>query len=162
VDAQLGVFVTGMRKNISIETAHQFIFGYALFSRFSTRDRQMMNMSGLTARPRGRSFDTSNAIGPWIVTPDEISNRAALEACLRVNGEVCAASTIGKLRQSFAEMIASVSRNETIYPGEFLGIGTLGCGCGRGFDRLLKSGDTVEFEIPGVGILRNRIVPAAP
>ena len=50
-----------------------------------------------------------------------------------------------------------VSQNETIYPGELWGSGTTTGGSGLELDRWLKPGDVVEFEIEGIGVLRNRI-----
>ena len=57
-------------------------------------------------------------------------------------------------------MIEHVSRDEAIYPGDLLGSGTVGGGCGLELDRYLKPGDVVELEIQPIGILRTTI--AAP
>ncbi|MNP25361.1 Fumarylacetoacetate (FAA) hydrolase family protein [compost metagenome] len=54
-------------------------------------------------------------------------------------------------------MIAHVSRSETLYPGEFLGSGTVGNGCGLEQLRYLKPGDVVELEIDGIGVLRTQV-----
>ncbi len=53
-----------------------------------------------------------------------------------------------------------ISRSETLYPGEFLGSGTVGIGCGLEHMRFLKPGDIVELEVEKIGVLRNRIVKA--
>jgi 2-keto-4-pentenoate hydratase/2-oxohepta-3-ene-1,7-dioic acid hydratase in catechol pathway len=58
-------------------------------------------------------------------------------------------------------MIHHVSMDETIYPGDVLGSGTVGGGCGLELDRWLKPGDVVELEIQGIGVLRNRVVRPA-
>jgi 2-keto-4-pentenoate hydratase/2-oxohepta-3-ene-1,7-dioic acid hydratase in catechol pathway len=63
---------------------------------------------------------------------------------------------------SFEDLIAHVSRNETLYPGEFFGSGTVGNGCGLEQMRFLNPGDVVELEVEGIGILRNRIVAPKP
>jgi 2-keto-4-pentenoate hydratase/2-oxohepta-3-ene-1,7-dioic acid hydratase in catechol pathway len=59
---------------------------------------------------------------------------------------------------SFEDLIAHISRSETLYPGEFLGSGTVGTGCGLEHMRFLAPGDVVELEVEGIGVLRNRIV----
>ena len=48
--------------------------------------------------------------------------------------------------------------DETVYPGDVLGSGTVGGGCGLELERWLQSGDVVELEIEGIGVLRNRVV----
>ena len=55
-------------------------------------------------------------------------------------------------------MIAQVAMDETIYPGDILGSGTVGGGCGLELERWLQSGDVVELEVEGIGVLRNRVV----
>jgi 2-keto-4-pentenoate hydratase/2-oxohepta-3-ene-1,7-dioic acid hydratase in catechol pathway len=59
---------------------------------------------------------------------------------------------------SFEDMIAYVSRSETLHPGEVFGSGTVGGGCGLEIGRFLESGDTVELSVTGLGTLRNRVV----
>jgi 2-keto-4-pentenoate hydratase/2-oxohepta-3-ene-1,7-dioic acid hydratase in catechol pathway len=58
---------------------------------------------------------------------------------------------------SFEDLIAWISRSETIYPGEFLGSGTVGNGCGLEQMRFLEPDDVVELEVEGIGILRNTV-----
>jgi 2-keto-4-pentenoate hydratase/2-oxohepta-3-ene-1,7-dioic acid hydratase in catechol pathway len=58
---------------------------------------------------------------------------------------------------SFSDMIAYLSRNETIYPGEFLGSGTVGGCCGLESGHWLKAGDVVELDFDLLGTLRNRV-----
>jgi 2-keto-4-pentenoate hydratase/2-oxohepta-3-ene-1,7-dioic acid hydratase in catechol pathway len=55
-------------------------------------------------------------------------------------------------------MLAHGSTEEPLYPGDVLGSGTVGGGCGLELDRWLKAGDVVELEIEGLGVLRNRVV----
>ena len=55
-------------------------------------------------------------------------------------------------------MIAHASRSETLVPGECIGSGTVGGGCGLELGRFLNPGDVIELEVSGIGILRNRIV----
>jgi 2-keto-4-pentenoate hydratase/2-oxohepta-3-ene-1,7-dioic acid hydratase in catechol pathway len=76
----------------------------------------------------------------------------------RINGEVWSDNNSGTCYWKFNQVIAHVSMGETIYPGELLGSGTVGGGCGLELDRWLKPGDVVELEIENIGVLRNRIV----
>jgi 2-keto-4-pentenoate hydratase/2-oxohepta-3-ene-1,7-dioic acid hydratase in catechol pathway len=63
------------------------------------------------------------------------------------------------MHHRFEDMIAHVSQDETLHPGEFLGAGTVGGGCGLELGRFLAPGDVVELEITGLGVLRNQLGP---
>jgi 2-keto-4-pentenoate hydratase/2-oxohepta-3-ene-1,7-dioic acid hydratase in catechol pathway len=55
-------------------------------------------------------------------------------------------------------MIEFLTRDDTIYPGDILGSGTVSGGCGLELDRWVRPGDSIELEIEGIGVLRNRVV----
>ena len=55
-------------------------------------------------------------------------------------------------------MIAHASREETLYSGDILGLGTLFGGCGLDLGRWLQPNDVIELEIERIGVLRNRVV----
>ena len=76
----------------------------------------------------------------------------------RVNGEEWTRASSRTMMWSFEDIIAHVSRSETLHPGEFLGSGTVEGGCGLELMRFLSPGDVVELEIEGIGTLRNRVV----
>ncbi|MES4785964.1 MAG: hypothetical protein C4294_09270, partial [Nitrospiraceae bacterium] len=105
---------------------------------------------------KGKDFAT--AIGPCIVTPDEIPDLNALTMIARVNGEAWSQGRFGTIHWSFPQMIAHVSQGEMIYPGDVLGSGTVGGGCGLEMDRYLKPGDAVELEIQPIGILKTTVM----
>jgi 2-keto-4-pentenoate hydratase/2-oxohepta-3-ene-1,7-dioic acid hydratase in catechol pathway len=63
----------------------------------------------------------------------------------------------GDAHWSWGEMLAHVSRGETVYPGDVYGSGTPGGCCGLDLGRRLAPGDVVELEIEGIGVLRNTI-----
>jgi 2-keto-4-pentenoate hydratase/2-oxohepta-3-ene-1,7-dioic acid hydratase in catechol pathway len=78
----------------------------------------------------------------------------------RVNGEEWSRGNSGKMHHKFEDILAHVSADETVRPGEFFGSGTVGNGCGLEQGRFLKPGDVVELEVEGLGVLRNRVVKA--
>jgi 2-keto-4-pentenoate hydratase/2-oxohepta-3-ene-1,7-dioic acid hydratase in catechol pathway len=157
-EAEFGIFIGRTGKNISKERAAEHIFGYAVFNDFSARDKQIREMQGKMGPTKGKSFDTGNAIGPWIVTRDEIENSRALAVDIRVNGESWGKSSSSSMIHSFEEMLAYVSESETIHTGEFFGSGTMAGGCSLEKDRWFKDGDVIEIEFEKLGTLRNRIV----
>ncbi len=114
-------------------------------------------MQGGLGPAKGKDFDGANSLGPCIVTADEIADPYALEMIVRVNGEERSRGNSGDMHWKFADIIAYVSQGETLHPGEILGSGTVGDGCGLELLRFLEDGDLVELEIPPIGILRNRV-----
>ncbi len=102
--------------------------------------------------------DVRLILGPYLVTRDEIPDPCGLAMIARVNGEEWGRGRSGVMHHTFEQLIAYVSRCETLYPGEVLGSGTVGNGCGLELGRFLNSGDVIELQIDGLGMLRNRIV----
>ena len=143
-------------KNIPIKDAERYIAGYTIMNDFSARDIQFQEMKCRLGPAKGKDFAT--ALGPCIVTPDEIPDINELTMIARVNGEVWSQGRFGTIYWTFAQMIEHVSQDEAIYPGDLFGSGTVGGGCGLEMDRFLKPDDVVELEIQPIGILRTRIV----
>ena len=161
-EGEFGVFIGRKGRDIPKARAHEHIFGYAVFNDFSARDKQAREMEGRMGPTKGKSFDTGNAIGPWIVTRDEIPDARALQVSVRINGEVVTTTTTAGLIHGFDDMIAYLSQNETLHPGEFLGSGTVGGCCALESDRWLKAGDVIELEFDRIGTQRNRVVRQGP
>jgi 2-keto-4-pentenoate hydratase/2-oxohepta-3-ene-1,7-dioic acid hydratase in catechol pathway len=143
--------------DVSERDAHDYIAGYTIMNDFSARDIQFQEMACRLGPAKGKDFAT--AIGPCIVTPDEIPDLGSLHMTARVNGEIWSQGRFGTIHWSFNQMIEHVSRDEAIYPGDLFGSGTVGGGCGLEFDRYLKPGDLVELEIQPIGVLRTRVIP---
>ncbi|WLA44279.1 MULTISPECIES: fumarylacetoacetate hydrolase family protein [Bradyrhizobium] len=156
-ELELGIVTKNRGMNISVQRAKEHIFGYTVFNDFSARDAQEIEMQGRLGPAKGKSFDGGNVIGPWIVTPDEIDDPYRLKMEARVNGETRSTSLSDGMLFSFEEMIAHITQDETLMPGEFIGSGTVGNGCGLELCRYLEHGDVVELEIEKIGILRNRV-----
>jgi 2-keto-4-pentenoate hydratase/2-oxohepta-3-ene-1,7-dioic acid hydratase in catechol pathway len=154
-EAEFGIFIGAGGKNIKAADARNHIFGYTVYNDFSARDTQCGEMRGMLGPTKGKSFDAGNAMGPWIVTADEISDPHDLTITVRVNGETWSTGNSGQMLFSFEQILEYVSRDETLFAGEFLGSGTIGRGCGLEQDRYLQDGDCVEVEVAGIGVLRN-------
>ena len=144
-------------KDISAEDAGQHIFGYTIFNDISARDVQTREMQGMLGPAKGKDFDTGNILGPCIVTADEL-DPYKLTMIARVNGEEWSRGNSSTMFHSFETCIEHVSRSETLYPGEILGSGTVGNGCGLELKRFLSPNDVIELEIEGIGILKNRLI----
>ncbi len=143
--------------DIAAEDARDHIFGYTIYNDFSARDEQVRDQQFRMGPSKGKDFDTGNAFGPWIVTRDELPDPAALRMESRINGEVQGQGRLGDMQHSFEQIIAFVSRDETLYPGDVLGSGTMGNGCGFETGRYLQPGDVIDLTIEGIGTLTNII-----
>ena len=157
-ELELAVVVGGPVRDLSADNALDAVFGYTIFNDFSARDAQSRETQFRLGPAKGKDFDTGNALGPWIVTPDEIPDPQALTMIARVNGEERVRTSSAGMQHSIAATLAYVSRSETLYPGDLFGLGTVGNGCGYESLTFLKEGDVVELEIEGLGVLRNRLV----
>lgn len=156
-ELEFGCYIGRRGKDISRDNARSHIAGYTIFNDMSARDAQAMEMPGMLGPAKSKDFDTANIMGPCLVTADELGDPYDLNMIARVNGEEWGRGNSRDMRWRFEDVIAHVSRSETLHPGEFLGSGTVGNGCGLEQLRYLKPGDLVELEVDGIGILRTRV-----
>ena len=157
-ELEIGIVTRRTRADIPANEAAGHIFGYTIFNDFSARDRQKLEMQGRLGPAKGKSFDNSNAMGPWIVTPDELGDPETLTVEVRVNGELRARGDTANMLFPFHELVAYASQDETIHAGEFFGSGTVGNCCGLEIGRFLEDGDVIELVVDRIGVLRNKVV----
>lgn len=160
VELELAIIIGKKGKDISRADAPGHIWGYSVLNDVSARDAQMIEMPGQLGPAKGKDFDTGNVLGPWIVTADEVPHPAALEMRLEVNGDPWGGGNSDQMQHSFARIIEHISMSETLYPGEVIGSGTVGTGCGLELGKQLKPGDRFDLSIEKIGTLSNRIVKA--
>ena len=118
--------------------------GFTVMNDWSARDLQRREMKV--------------GLGPIVVTPDEFDGRHGTMLA-RVNGEERSRGELADMHWSWAELLAQAARNTRLLPGDVIGSGTVGSGCilEHGDGRWLRSGDVVELEVEGLGVLRNRV-----
>jgi 5-carboxymethyl-2-hydroxymuconate isomerase len=156
-EVELGVIVGRQMRNVPVDAALDYVFGYTVGNDVSARDVQFSESQWT----RGKSFDTFCPIGPVIVTPDEIPDPQALALRTRVNGELMQDSSTAEMLFGVAELLAFCSRNFTLEPGDLMLTGTpWGCGYFMDPPRTLEIGDLVECEIERIGVLRNAVAAA--
>ena len=161
-ELELGFYIGRKTKDVKATDALEHIFGYTVFNDFTARDAQTAEMGGQLGPAKGKDFDTANAMGPWLVTADEFGDPYNKTMICRVNGEEWGRGSTSTAHWKFEDVLVHVSASETLYPGEFIGSGTVGNGCGLEHMRFLSPGDVVELEIEGIGVLRNKVVKPDP
>lgn len=153
-ELELGFVIGKPGINLTPQTALEHLFGVTILNDFSARDVQGPEMRTGFGPAKGKDFAT--ALGPWLVTRDELDLNS-LTMLARVNGEEWSRGSSATMNWSIAELIAYASWGETLQPGELLGSGTVGSGTGAEHGKQLQPGDEVELEVSGIGVLRNRI-----
>jgi 2-keto-4-pentenoate hydratase/2-oxohepta-3-ene-1,7-dioic acid hydratase in catechol pathway len=158
-ELELGLVIGRTAFRVPVERALDVVAGYTIFNDWSARDIQRREMRVGLGPGLGKDFAFS--LGPCLVTPDAFAGPSApMEA--RVNGEVWSRGNLEGMHRSFAEVIAHLSEEQTLHPGDVLGSGTMARGCGAELDRWLAPGDVVELEVEGIGVLRNTVVREDP
>lgn len=155
-ELELAIIIGKKGRDIAESAAGEYIAGFTVMNDFSARDIQRKEMKVRLGPAKGKDFAT--AIGPVLVTPDEIGDPYDLRMTASINGELWSEGNSGSIYHHFEKMIAFASMGETLFPGDLIGSGTVGGGCGLELDRWVKPGDVMELEIEKIGVLRNRVV----
>lgn len=156
-EAELMVIIGKGGRHISEADALNHVFGYTVFNDGSVRDYQRKTHQWTP----GKNFDDTGAIGPVVVTPDELPEGASgLKIESRVGEEILQSSNTGNMIWSAASAISIISEYTTLQPGDHIALGTPpGVGHAKKPNpRWLKPGETVEIEIEGIGICASPIV----
>ena len=156
-EAELMFIVGKGGRHISEADALLHVFGYTVFNDGSVRDYQRKTHQWTP----GKNFDNTGAIGPIVVTPDEVpAGAAGLKIESRVGSEILQSSNTANMIWSVAQTIATISEYTTLEPGDLIAMGTPpGVGhAKKPSPRWLKPGEVVDIEIEGIGICSNPIV----
>ena len=158
-EAELMVIIGTGGRHISKDAALDHVFGYTVFNDGSVRDYQRKTHQWTP----GKNFDDTGAIGPVVVTPDELPEGATgLKIESRVGSEVLQSSNTSNMIWSAAKTIAIISEYTTLAPGDHIALGTPpGVGHAKTPPRWLRPGETVDIEIEGIGICSSPIIDEA-
>jgi 2-keto-4-pentenoate hydratase/2-oxohepta-3-ene-1,7-dioic acid hydratase in catechol pathway len=131
-------------RNVTPEEADACIFGWTIGNDITERDWQKNDPTNL----RGKNSDTFKPMGPFIATGIEPRD---MTTTVRLNGETVHKFPTGNMLFSAGEVISDISRTNTLSPGDVVWLGT------DELPKAIKPGDTIEIEISGIGVLRNRV-----
>ena len=144
-EGELAAVIGRVAKNVSVEDALDYVFGYTIGHDVTAR--ALKKSDGQWSRAKG--FDTFCPLGPAIET--EFTPSPDVRIVTRVNSEVHQDGTLGEMVFSLAEFISYASHAFTLLPGDVILAGTP-AGVGP-----FVAGDVVEVEITGLGTLRNPV-----
>lgn len=156
-EAELMVIIGKGGRHIPEADALGHVFGYTVFNDGSVRDYQRKTHQWTP----GKNFDDTGAIGPIVVTPDELPEGASgLKIESRVGDEILQSSNTANMIWSAASAISIISEFTTLQPGDHIALGTpSGVGHAKKPNpRWLRPGEVVEVEIEGIGICASPVV----
>jgi 2-keto-4-pentenoate hydratase/2-oxohepta-3-ene-1,7-dioic acid hydratase in catechol pathway len=142
----------------SPEAALEHVAGYAISNDVSEREFQIEYSNQWDL---GKSCETFNPLGPWLVTPDEAGDPGKLGLRLSVNGERRQDGNTSNLIFDVGYVVWYLSRYMLLEPGDVINTGTpAGVALGRADKPYLRAGDVVELEIDGLGVARQEFAAA--
>lgn len=153
-EAELVAIIGREARNISVEDALDYVFGYTCGNDLSTRDLQFVRSSQWLL---SKTFDGFAPLGPCVVTADSIDPNN-LNISSVVNGELRQNSNTSDMVFSIAQIIADLSSHFTLKPGDLIFTGTpqgVMHGYPKDQKRWLKPGDQVDVVIENIGTLHN-------
>jgi 2-keto-4-pentenoate hydratase/2-oxohepta-3-ene-1,7-dioic acid hydratase in catechol pathway len=153
-ELELGLVIGSAGSDLHPDSALDHLLGVTVLNDFTARDVQSREMPAGFGPAKGKDFATS--LGPWVTTTDEL-DLDDLTMLARVNGEEWSRGSTSTLTWSIGELLAYASRSGELVPGEVIGSGTVGLGCGLELYKSLQPGDVIELEIEGIGVLHNTI-----
>ena len=144
LEAELCLVIGKLAKNVSEEKALEYLWGVTIANDVTARDLQFGD--GQWARSKG--FDTFCPLGPWVETEFSPDGQV-IES--RINGEVRQNVAITAMVHNIPSIISYVSKNMSLLPGDIILTGSP-----AGIS-VINSGDMIECEIEGIGILSNPV-----
>jgi 2-keto-4-pentenoate hydratase/2-oxohepta-3-ene-1,7-dioic acid hydratase in catechol pathway len=145
LEAELTLVIGKIAKNVSEADALDYVFGYTIANDVTARDLQF----GDGQWARSKAFDTFCPLGPWIET-EFLPESQVIES--RINGEIRQQVSISEMTHNIRTIVSYVSKNMTLLPGDIILTGSP-----AGIS-VMSSGDLIECEVEGIGILANTVV----
>jgi 5-carboxymethyl-2-hydroxymuconate isomerase len=154
-EGEIAIVIGSGGRRIAQDRAMEHVFGYTCANEGSVRDWLRHSKFNVT---QGKNFDHSGALGPYLVTADEVGPKP-LRIVTRVNGESRQDDTSDRMLFPIPYLIHYISTFCTLESGDVILTGTpSGAGARLDPPRYLQAGDVVEVDIARVGLLRNRVM----
>ena len=143
-EAELGVVIGKACKNVTVETAKDYIFGYTALNDVTARDLQKKDGQWT----RAKSFDTFCPFGPYVDTDYDPRGKSVQSV---LNGRVCQDGNTGDMIYNVYQLVAFISECMTLLPGDVIATGTPE-GIGP-----MQPGDVIEIKVEGLETLQNHV-----
>ncbi len=154
-EVELAVIVGRKAQYVEEEEALDFVAGYAVMNDVSEREYQLERGGQWV---KGKSFDSSAPLGPWLVTRDEVPDPQNLNLWLEVNGHRRQDGNTSTMVFGVAHLVSYLSRFMTLLPGDVITTGTPpGVGLGYKPPVFLKAGDVMRLGVEGLGEQRQEV-----
>jgi 2-keto-4-pentenoate hydratase/2-oxohepta-3-ene-1,7-dioic acid hydratase in catechol pathway len=155
-EGELAFVINKNCKNVDTNSALNYVGGYFILNDVSARDIQFVDKQ----YSRAKSFDTFGPCGPWVITPDEISDPNNLRLVTKVNDEIRQNSYTSNMILNIETIIQKLSKVMTLEPGDIISTGTpTGTALSLSSKvKYLQHGDIVEVEIEQIGKIRNKVL----
>jgi len=156
-EGEIAVVIGRPGRHIQKEDALAHVFGYTIMLDGSIRDYQNHSVSA------GKNFWRSSALGPWIVSADEIRTPSNMLLETRLNGVVVQSATADQMIYDVPTAIAYISQWLPLAPGDIIATGTpAGVGLMRKPPLWMKHGDRIDITVASIGTLTNRVQDETP
>lgn len=153
-EIELTVVIGKGGRYIEKADALSHVAGYTIFNDGSIRDWQYHTQQ---VGP-GKNFFATGALGPWMVTADEVGDAGNLGLELKLNGKTLQKGNTHDLIFNVADIISYISAILPLSPGDLIATGTpAGVGFSRTPPIFMKDGDVCELTIERIGTLSNRV-----
>jgi len=153
-EGELAIVIGKKAKDVSLQEAPNYVFGYTILNDVSARDFQFKNSQWTT----GKSFDTFAPTGPCITTRNELPNPSNLSIKTWVNNELRQNGNTHDMIFNVPQIIQFLSRVMTLEPCDIIATGTpSGVAMSMETPKWLRDGDVVRIEIEKIGILENTV-----
>jgi 2-keto-4-pentenoate hydratase/2-oxohepta-3-ene-1,7-dioic acid hydratase in catechol pathway len=157
-EVELGVVIGEPAKHVTRERAMWHVAGYCIVNDVSERAYQLERGGQWD---KGKGCDTFAPLGPWLVSPNEISDPQNLDLWLEVDGHRFQNGNTRTMIVGVAELISYISQFMTLYSGDVIATGTPpGVGLGQKPPKYLRAGQTMRLGITGLGVQQQRTVDA--
>ena len=153
-EVELAVIIGKDAKNVPLDQAKDYVFGYTILNDVSARNLQTMHQQWYF----GKSLDGFTPIGPWIVARDDLEWLPERAIRSYVNGELRQDSNTNMMITNIDTVICELTQGMTLKAGTIIAMGTPS-GVGMAFEphKCMNPGDVVRCEIDGIGVLENTV-----
>jgi 2-keto-4-pentenoate hydratase/2-oxohepta-3-ene-1,7-dioic acid hydratase in catechol pathway len=161
-EVELGVIIGKRARRISQAQVRDHVAGFCVINEVSARDIQLAEHESnpfFRVHFMGKSYDTFNPMGPYLVTTDEVEWGRALGLKTLVNGQIRQDSDTTDLVFGVEQLVAYISQAMTLFPGDVISTGSpAGVAHFMKPPGYLQPGDVVRCEVAGIGAIENRVV----